>query len=58
MKYCYVLKTLAVEYSHVKEGKDAVKQFMEDKGYSVVGEVPPVPDIEYFTYDMIFVKKS
>lgn len=33
------ITTLSVEFTHVKEGKEALRRFMESKGYSVVGEV-------------------
>ena len=38
-----------MEIYHVKEGKDAVKKFMEEKGYGVYGEV-------YLDY--VFAKKE
>jgi len=41
-----------VEYQHVKEGKEAVKTFMEGKGYTVQGEV----SFSYMANDFIFVK--
>jgi hypothetical protein len=48
------MQTLSVEFQAVKEGKDAVKTFMEGKGYTVTGEV------SYMTManDFIFVKNS
>ena len=46
------MQTLAVEYQHVKEGKDAVRAFMEGKGYTVKGEVV----VGSMAQDFIFVK--
>ena len=48
------MQTLAVEYQHVKEGKEAVKTFMEGKGYTVQGEV----SYESMAKDFIFVKNA
>jgi hypothetical protein len=48
------MQTLAVEYQHVKEGKDAVKTFMEGKGYTVQGEV----SVGSMAKDFIFVKNA
>ena len=42
-----------MEYQHVKEGKDAVKTFMEENGYTVQGEV----SVGSMAKDFIFVKK-
>ena len=45
-------QTLIVEFSYVPEGKEAVKAFMEEKGYTVQSEI-----IELFnTGDLVFVK--
>ena len=46
-------QTLTVEYVHVKEGKEAVKTFLEQRGYELKGEITLET---HMAYDMIFAK--
>lgn len=49
------IETLSVEFAHVKYGRDALKSFMESKGYYVESEVTHP---NWLANDFIFVKKS
>uniref|UniRef100_A0A8D8RJD1 Protein Star n=1 Tax=Cacopsylla melanoneura TaxID=428564 RepID=A0A8D8RJD1_9HEMI len=47
------IRTLSVEWTHVKEGKDEIRSFMEKKGYTVFSEVT---NDQLLANDFIFVK--
>ncbi|XP_050523899.1 uncharacterized protein LOC126895745 [Daktulosphaira vitifoliae] len=49
------IKTLSVEFFHVKEGDDGVRKFLEDKGYIVTGKVTRE---DRLANDYIFAKPS
>ncbi|XP_046669334.1 uncharacterized protein LOC124360085 isoform X1 [Homalodisca vitripennis] len=49
------IETLSVEFAHVPDGKEALKEFMTSKGYSAVAEVTH-PD--WLANDFIFVKNK
>jgi len=49
------IDTLSVEYVHVDDGKDSLREFMTSKGYAVVAEVTHP---KWLANDFIFVKKS
>ncbi|XP_054257006.1 protein Star-like [Macrosteles quadrilineatus] len=49
------IDTLSVEFVHVNDGKDSIRDFMTSKGYIVAAEVTH-PD--WLANDFIFVKKS
>ncbi|XP_050423715.1 uncharacterized protein LOC126835279 isoform X2 [Adelges cooleyi] len=49
------IKTLSVEFFHVKEGDDGVRKFLEDKGYIVTGKVTRD---DRLANDYIFAKPS
>lgn len=53
---CFLsFQTLSVEFAHVDEGKDKLRDFMVSKGYSMVAEVTH-PD--WLANDFIFVKNT
>ena len=47
-------QTLIVEFSLVPEGKEAVKMFMEEKGYTLDSEI--IDDVVLKWGDQVFVK--
>lgn len=47
------IRTLSVEWTHVKEGKDEIRTFMDKKGYTVFSEVT---NDQLLANDFIFVK--
>jgi len=50
-----MLQTMSVEFVHVKEGKKAVRQFVEQQGYVFHSEVIHKDNL---ANDFIFVKSS
>jgi len=49
------IKALSVEYAHVPEGKETIKEFMDRKGYDVVKEVTHAQNR---ANDFIFLHRS
>lgn len=47
------IRTLSVEWTHVKEGKEEIRKYMENKGYTVFSEVT---NDQLLANDYIFVK--
>ena len=50
-----MLQTMSVEFFHVKEGKKALRKFVEQKGYVLHSEVKHKHNL---ANDFIFVKSS
>jgi hypothetical protein len=51
----FIFQTLSVEFKHVGEGKEAVREYMESKGYIVDSEVHAAGN---WANDFIFVKNG
>jgi hypothetical protein len=58
LKYIYsnyfFPQTLAVEFFHIKEGKDALDEYMEQQGYRNEGQI--FIDASTMPYDVIYSK--
>jgi hypothetical protein len=50
-----MLQTMSVEFLHVKEGKNALLEFVKQQGYVLHSEVKHEGN---FANDFIFIKKS
>ena len=46
---------MTVDFSHIKEGTEALKDYMQLQGYRMEGEV--LKSGSQMAYDMIFVKR-
>jgi hypothetical protein len=46
---------LTVDFSHINEGTEALKEYMEQQGYRMEGEV--LKSGSQMAYDMVFVKR-
>jgi hypothetical protein len=54
MSFCFLLQTFAVEFSNIKEGKEALNSYMQKQGYRIEGEV--LIEGSKMAYDVIYSK--
>ena len=53
-EFLFHLQTFAVEFSNIKEGKEALNSYMQQQGYRIEGEV--LIEGSKMAYDVIYSK--